>query len=202
MEDKIKLSLIESYDRMARERETDEVDQWKLDERENFYQLLVDDRKESLLDIGAGTGYDSKFFKDQGFKVVTTDLTPEMVRLCKEKGLRAYVMDFYNLEFPAESFDAVWALNCLLHVPKASLPKVLKGIKRVMKPGGLFYMGVYGGPEVNEVWEHDPYLPKRFFAFYPEDKMKEAVSQVFDLIYFKQIPHRGEIHFQSMILRK
>lgn len=54
-------------------------------------------------------------------------------------------MSFDDLQFPDRHFDAIWALNCLLHVPKAHIRDVLKEIDRVMKPSGLFYMGLYGG---------------------------------------------------------
>jgi ubiquinone/menaquinone biosynthesis C-methylase UbiE len=57
-----------------------------------------------------------------------------MVRLCKEKGLDARCMDFHNLEFEDQSFDAVYALNCLLHEPKANMDGVLVEIHRVLKP--------------------------------------------------------------------
>ncbi|TMD70000.1 MAG: class I SAM-dependent methyltransferase [Chloroflexi bacterium] len=44
-----------------------------------------------MLEIGAGTGNDSLFFRDNGLHVVCTDLSPAMVDLCTEKGLEAYV---------------------------------------------------------------------------------------------------------------
>lgn len=56
-------------------------------------------------------------------QVVATDLSPAMVGFCRQKGLDAHVMDFLHLDFPAGSFDAVYALNCLLHVPNADLPE-------------------------------------------------------------------------------
>jgi SAM-dependent methyltransferase len=43
------------------------------------------------------------------------------------------------------SFDAVYALNCLLHVPSPDLPSVLAAIEEVLVPGGLLYVGTWGG---------------------------------------------------------
>ncbi|MFD0618524.1 class I SAM-dependent methyltransferase [Paenibacillus sp. GCM10027629] len=87
-----------------------------------------------MLEIGAGTGIDSIYFKENGIEVTSVDLSTEMIRYCKEKGLQAYVMDFYHLDFADNTFDAVYALNCLLHVPKNEIFDVLLGIRRIMKP--------------------------------------------------------------------
>src|SRR5215469_10540854 len=103
-----------------------------------------------MLEIGAGTGQDSLFFAGHDLDVIATDISAAMVARCRDKGLDARVMDFSQLDFPAESFDAVYAMNCLLHVPDAELPAVLRSIARVMVPGGLFFLGVYGGGPAGE----------------------------------------------------
>jgi len=203
MDYEMKINFAKIYDRYAQDRDKRGPATWKIQERDHFLALLKEEQKKTLLEIGAGTGRDSKFFKDSGLKVISTDMSFEMVRLCRKKELTAFVMDFYNLEFLEESFDAVWALNCLLHAPKKELPKVLKGIRAVLKPTGLFYMGVYGGTEFEGIWEDDFYRPKRFFSFYSDQRIKEVVADFFAILYFKTIPlEKGEPHFQSMILRK
>src|SRR5436305_11462127 len=125
MYDEITESLRVSYDRNVEERDRTPIAPWKLEERGKFLQLLQAGAKNTLLEIGAGPGKDSLYFQENGLQVVSTDLSPEMVKRCREKGLTAYVMDFLHLTFPPASFDAVYALNCLLHVPKTDLPRVL-----------------------------------------------------------------------------
>jgi hypothetical protein len=66
-------------------------------------------------------------------------------------------------------------------------------------------MGVYGGYDQEGIWPEDAYEPHRFFAFYSDAHLQQAVTQVFDLLSFKRIPLGGEsgaLYFQSMILRK
>jgi SAM-dependent methyltransferase len=204
MYNQIIASLRDSYNRNAAERENYPMVGWKIEERGNFLSLLQQEGRQRLLEIGAGPGRDSKFFQDNGLEVICTDLSPEMVTICQSKGLTAYAMDFLNLDFPDTSFDAVYALNCLLHVPKADLRKVLGTIQRLLKPSGLFYFGVYGGHDYEGVWPKDDYTPKRFFSFYLDDQIKSIASQFFDLLYFKTIPVEGDdvSHFQSMILKR
>lgn len=201
----IKNNLIESYNNHAQERDTYTMDSWKVEERANFLTLLQSKSKRSLLEIGAGTGRDSKFFQDMGMNVICIDLSPEMIKLCQQKGLSAQVMDMVHLDFPPNSFDAVYAINSLLHIPKSEFRIVLENVKKVLAPSGLFYLGVYGGDEEFEgVWEQDAYNPKRFFSFYTDESIQKATADVFELLYFKRVPVGGDnhLHFQSLILER
>jgi len=202
-------NLRQAYDLKAEERDQMELSSWKIEERDHFlshlqYEGLQEEGKKDLLEIGAGTGMMSKFFQDSGLNVICTDLSLENVKLCQAKGLTAYVMDFLHLDFPNGSFDAIYALNCLLHVPKRDLPRVLKVIRALLKPRGLFYMGLHGGREHEGTWEDDEYEPKRFYANYSDEQIRRIVTKHFDLLYFKTIPTGSDtdLHFQSMILRR
>ncbi len=145
-----------------------------------------------------------KFFQDNDLDVVCTDLSPEMVALCRAKGLTAYTMDFLSLDFPAQSFDGVYALNCLLHVPKGDLKTVLEAIQRLLKPGGLFFFGVYGGNDFEGISPQDTCSPKRYFSFHTDEQIKQVVAAFFELVTFKAVLFDSETehHFQSMILRR
>lgn len=203
MNTSIKRDLRESYGRNAGLRDRTVTGKWKMDEMSMFLSYLRNERRASLLEIGAGTGSHGKFFHDEGLEVICTDLSPEMVKACAQKGLDARLADFYSLDFEEGTFDAVWAMNCLLHVPKNELLNVLHGVSRVLKEGGLFYMGVYGGKDSEGVWEADPYEPKRFFSFYETEVLKGKVGEVFDLVRLDVVPMDGEgPDFQSFVLRK
>ena len=200
----LKNNLIESYNKYAHERDAYKKEAWKIEERAIFLALLQSKEKRSLLEMGAGPGHDSKFFQDMGLAVTCIDLSPEMIKLCQQKGLSAQVMDMTDLNFHPDSFDAVYALNSLLHIPKANFRTVLKNVKKVLKPSGLFYLGVYGSDKESEgIREQDTYNPKRFFSFYTDENIQKTTSELFELQYFKRIPTTGnELHFQSLILEK
>ncbi|MBD2863698.1 class I SAM-dependent methyltransferase [Paenibacillus oceani] len=197
-----KADLVAAYNRHAEERDQAGTAEWKVREREHFLKTLRKNDTRTLLEVGSGPGRDGLFFASAGLEVVCTDQSPEMVRICREKGLQAEVRSFDDLGFPDQSFDAVYALNCLLHVPKAGLPAALKEIRRVMKPDGLLYMGVYGGRDSEGVWEQDFYEPKRFFAMYTDENLLKAVSSLFRIVYFDTVSQgEGNPHFQSLILQ-
>lgn len=205
MTEEIVEALRQAYDSAAAGRDSQGRSGWKEDERRRFWELLRRENKRRLLEVGAGPGFDSKFFQEKGLQVVATDLSPQMVGLCLEKGLDAKVMDFRYLDFDADQFDAVYALNCLLHVPKLQLIETLEGIKRVLKPSGLFYLAVYGGQESEGIWEDDHHQPRRFFSFYLDSQIVEITGRLFKIEDFKVITPQGiseELHVQRLILRK
>jgi|GEM_PF-3830028 len=159
----IKDNLRAYYDREAEHRAAAGKDPWKRECREAFCTLMQREGKRTLLELGAGAGDDSLFFQSCGFVVKAIDLSPEMVRICKGKSIDAYEADYYSLADFEGRFDAVWAMNSLLHVPKPELAQVLQGIHAVLNPGGLFYMGVYGGVDSDTEYVNDIAEVPRFF---------------------------------------
>jgi SAM-dependent methyltransferase len=201
---KLRDTLRETYDKYAQEREGLVMQDWKIAERAKFLALLQQEHKQTLLEIGAGTGRDSKFFQEQGLQTVCIDLSPVMVDLCKQKGLAAYVMDVAELDFPAASFDAIYCMNSLLHLTKAEFPAVLQGMDLILKPDGVAFIGMYGGYDFEGVWEKDFYTPQRFYSFYTDERIQQEVIRVFGLLSFSRIvtePENHE-HFQSVMLKK
>jgi SAM-dependent methyltransferase len=200
----VRENLRQAYDGAADRRDRQGKQPWKLAERAAFLSRLQPARSLRLLEIGAGTGQDSAFFASHGLDVLATDMSPAMVARCRAKGLDARVVDFSRLEFPAESFDAIYAMNCLLHVPNAELPAVLASIARILRPGGLFFLGVYGGSEATEEGpaEWDDHVPARFFSWRTDDQIAQFASESFDIVDFHIAQAGTEFRFQSLTLRR
>jgi SAM-dependent methyltransferase len=195
--------LRRAYDGAVDRRDRQDKAPWKLAEREAFLRRLQRANCTRMLEIGAGTGQDSVFFASCGLDVVATDISAAMVARCRDKGLDARVLDFSQLDFPTESFDAVYAMNCLLHVPNAELPAVLASIARVLRLGGLFFLGVYGRSETKEgSAECDDHVPSRFFSWRTDDQIVEFASQSFDIVDFHVAQVGTKYRFQSLTLRR
>lgn len=204
MDTTLRAALKKAYGSQVDAREAKEPEPWKIEERAVFLKELQKNNARNLLEIGAGIGRDAHYFANQGLDVLATDLTEENVAHCRGKGLRAEVMDACNLKLPPESFDAVYSQNCLLHVPRAELQTALQNIHRVLKVGGLFYLGLYGGPDNEGIYQDDFAEPKRFFSRWSDESLKQQVSKLFEILRFRVVELEGpsEIHFQSLILRK
>ena len=202
MYDEIIKSLRTAYDEKVGERESNETQEWKVDVRQRFLETLRVEGKSRLLEVGAGTGVHGLFFKNAGLDVVSTDLSKGMVESCRAKGLDARRMDFLSLDFE-EEFDAVFALNCFLHVAQDDLLRVLKAMRRVLKPDGLLYWGQYGGVDHLGPLENDHYTPKRFFSMLTDQALQATGDTVFRSVSFEtvEVSDDWEQHFQSSIWR-
>ena len=198
----IRRDLLTSYEGGAERRDQYEKQPWKLAERNGFARRLLAESCTRLLEIGAGTGQDSEFFARRGLQVVATDLSPAMVARCRQKGIDARVMDFAHLEFQPGTFDAVHAMNCLLHVPNAELPSVLAGIRDVLRVGGLFFVGVYSGDDEEGAAIWDEHVPPRFFSWRSDERMQQFARESFDIVDFHVVGTGTNHRFQSLTLRR
>jgi len=199
----LKQDLRRAYDANADAREGMDDAAWKPVERARFAAHLREADAVRVLEIGAGHGVSGRYFADEGFQVTCVDLSPELVAHCRGKGLDAQVMDFSDLTFEDASFDAVFGMNCLLHVPRAELAGVLAEVGRVLAPGGLFYWGQYGGQDFEGVWDGDKCEPKRFFSFMLADRIQEIAAEHFTVVEANFVALESNVdQYQGLILRK
>jgi SAM-dependent methyltransferase len=195
-------ALRAAYDGRAEWRDGVPKEPWKLAERDGFLARVVAAGGGRLLEVGAGTGQDGAFFAGAGLDVTAVDLSPEMVARCRAKGLDAHVREVLELRLPPASYDAVWSMNCLLHVPNADLPAALTAIAGVLRPGGLFFLGVWGGTESFEGYlDGDEHVPPRFFAWRTDDELREYVARSFEVVGFRRVRTGGH-PFQAVTLRR
>lgn len=203
-----KQQLKKAYDKDAKRRDQAEGkrDKWKLSLRKKFVNLLKDKNKKTILELGSGAGLDAKYFKDEGFDVLATDLSIGMVEMCKKRGLKAKVADLYHLASLKRKFDAIFSMNVLLHVPRKDLNKVLDNIARSLNDGGIFFYGVYGGYDKEETFVDKTKMGlPRFFSFLSDKTLQEVVQKSFEIINFKVIDFGSKkpgFHFQALFLVK
>jgi SAM-dependent methyltransferase len=199
----IKRDLVRYYDTNADGRDERGEAAWRDQPRAAFAEQLREEGKQRVLEIGAGVGYSSAYFRDQGFDVVATDLSPEHVERCLDKGLHAHVVDFYNLPFTDGLFDAIWAMSCLVHVPDADLPRVLDELSRVLAPGGLVHVGLWEGPNSEGPNADDSEGMQRFYALRSEERVEELFGERFSIESFTSfVPPDHDMRYQQLLLRK
>lgn len=101
------------------------------------------DRSMDVIEFGCGTGTTALKLAPSVGRIVATDISAEMIAIAREK---ANEQDAGNAEFlvatpdaapwPDGSFDVALGFN-LLHLV-AARRSALRGIHRLLKPGGLF----------------------------------------------------------------
>ena len=200
-------SLARSYDAAAASRDEMGEAEWRWPIAESFLERMRASDQTRLLEVGAGVGYTSVWFTERGIDVVATDLSPAQVERCRAKGIEAHVRDMYDLGFPAQSFDALWAMNCIHHIPAADIGSVLDGFADVLVPGGLLYLGVWGGRDEEGIYDDDFYPPPRFFSLRSDETLRSVVEHRFVVVDFDTfVPdtdkHDDGLHMQSIVAER
>lgn len=199
--DEVAAALQASYDGAVEDRLASDVPRWKETERDQFLALLRAEDRTTLLEIGCGTGVHGEWFAAQGLDVVCTDNSPAMVDHCRSIGLAAEQLHFLRLGELERTFDAVFAMNCLLHVPREALGDVLRAVRSVLVDDGVFYLGQYGGVTHDGPFEQDP--GQRYFSWLTDDDLVAEAAAVFTVESFHtvELDWRDDAHFQSLLLR-
>jgi ubiquinone/menaquinone biosynthesis C-methylase UbiE len=109
------------------------------DHYHNFLLQHLPSNCHRALEIGCGTGGFARALAERFEHVLAFDLSPEMIRLARERSTQ-----FPNLEFeltdicdrslPDESFECIASIATLHHLPYA---EILLKMKAALKPGGV-----------------------------------------------------------------
>jgi len=124
-----------------------------------------------VLDLGCGPGNSAAMMRDAGLEVSASDASAEMVRIARDThGIDAQLARFDELT-AVNLFDGIWANFSLLHAPKPEMPAHLAAIKRALKPGGIFHIGLKIG--------QDTARDKigRLYSYYEEDELMGLLNE-------------------------
>jgi SAM-dependent methyltransferase len=90
----------------------------------------------TLLDVGCGTGAYAVALGDLGWQVTGVDVSEDMLRRARARGVNAIQADATELPFPDSSFDA--AVSVWTHTDIGELEAMLNETTRVLRPGSPF----------------------------------------------------------------
>jgi ubiquinone/menaquinone biosynthesis C-methylase UbiE len=103
---------------------------------------LLGDGSGSLLDVGCGTGSYTAALAERGWEATGVDISEDMLRLARARGIRAVHADATSLPFGDASFDA--AISVFTNTDVDDLAAVVREIARVLRPGApLVYLAVH-----------------------------------------------------------
>jgi SAM-dependent methyltransferase len=194
-----KEETINHYNQNAKKLSEKFKDLMDLSRRNEFPKFIELLKGKKILDLGCGAGDHSLYFKEKGLDVVSIDISEKMIELCKEKGIDAKIMDIENLQFENKTFDGIWSVTSLLHVPKSKIKDVIKKLHDILKDDGILYVCVKEG-NGEGLLEHTN--TKRFFSFWQEQELIDTFKDNFELIENKKIQLKDTIFIEMFFKKK
>lgn len=126
-------------------------DEW--DHNSHYHSFLlkhIPPRCTEALEIGCGTGAFSRLLAQRSERVLALDLSPQMIRIARERSRHYSNIDFQVAnavawQFPAGRFDCVASIATLHHLP---FEDILSRMKHALKVNGtLLVLDLFrGGP--------------------------------------------------------
>jgi ubiquinone/menaquinone biosynthesis C-methylase UbiE len=103
---------------------------------------LLGEPNGSLLDVGCGTGSYTAALAERGWDATGVDVSEDMLRLARNRGVHTVHADATSLPLEAASFDA--AISVFTNTDVDDLAAVMREIARVLRPGAqLVYLAVH-----------------------------------------------------------
>lgn len=107
-----------------------------------------------LLEIACGTGRHSFQLEKNGYQIVATDYSDDMLRCARDKAVNSgsnavfLLQDMRELDLRDQRFDAVVCLFDSIGYVQTNdaIKKVMEGVNRHLRPGGLFLFEFWHAP--------------------------------------------------------
>ena len=154
-----------------------------------------------ILDFGCGSGRDTKYFMEHGYRVEATDGSAELCKLASTyTGVSVKYMLFQELD-EQKKYDGIWACSSILHLPKDELKNVMQRMLCALKDDGVIYTSFKYGDFEGE-------RNGRFFTDFTLDIFKNFIKDV-DNLMIKEYwittdvrPGREEEKWLNLLLQK
>lgn len=140
----------------------------------------------TILDLGCGSGRDTKYMLEQEYDVSPLDGAKEMCLLAEiHTGVEVLHIEFKDLDF-VDVFDGIWACEAFIHLQTDELIDVLEKIHTALIAGGILCItmkNAYCEQKSDELYYGDYHL----------DHLVAIIEQVSGLEVIQQWENYDEI---------
>lgn len=147
--------------------------------------------KSHILDLGCGSGRDSRVFIDAGFKVTALEASEDLAALAEAYIGQPVLNIRYQQLQSKDAYHGIWACASLLHCPKSQIEYVMQNCIDALKVDGVFYFSFKQG-EGERLDERG-----RFFNDYTVESLGALIDtfealEVMD-VWRETTPLRGQV---------
>lgn len=106
------------------------------------YKFLPKNSKK-ILDIGAGNGFIEELISSKNVKMFGNDISSASIKNLRIKFKGQFRKEsIYKMKYPKKTFDAIFALEVLEHVPPSKILNLLKKIRDFLRKKGSLIISV------------------------------------------------------------
>ena len=173
--------LVNSYDAVAHayaERYCNELD-YKPFDRDLLRRFAQSVPALTVCDLGCGSGHIGAHLKSLGLEVIGIDLSPCMVDEARRRYPQVHyeVGDMLDLRLEENSLGGIVALYSIIHLRREELIMAFRGMRRLLKPGGILLVAFHRGK--GELHEDEALgLPVSFdCTLFEPDEVGQAMAE-------------------------
>ncbi len=154
-----------------------------------------------ILDFGCGSGRDTKYFLNKGFRVDAVDGSEKMCELAsRNTGIEVKNVLFDELD-EINTYDGIWACSSILHLPIGELSNVFRKMIRAIKPDGYLYTSFKYG-------DFEGYRGERYYTDFTEKRFNDFMKDIDNIQLVEEWissdvrPGRSDERWLNLILQK
>ena len=168
---------LQAYEDGVDKYQTSTSEMFWVTELEKFLSLAPK-KPGNLLDVGCAFGKDTAFLQSKGREAIGVDLSEAFIERAKKvyPNLEFKQMDVLSLDFPDQTFSAIWSNAVLHHLKDDDVTTALMEFYRVLTEGGIFAASFKKGKGSEEIIEKFSSDGKRFYQYQTEGSIKRLVE--------------------------
>jgi SAM-dependent methyltransferase len=199
----VEAQLIAYYDQEGDVRTRRPIGGERLTARSSFLEELGAAPRR-VVEIGSGPGRDASAFREAGHRYTAVELSMEHARRCRQTGANVVRASARQLPFPDGAFDALWSMSVLMHVPNSAIEGALAELARVLEPGAVAGIGVWGGRDTEGTSDDDERAgrPPRLFSLRSSGRWRALLASIGSVDTFETFGDDGDFDYQWAVVRK
>lgn len=152
---------------------------------------LINKREAKIFEIACGPGNITRYIlsKRPDFKILATDMAPNMLELAKINNPTAefVLMDCRDIDKISDKYDAIVCGFCLPYLSKADVAKLLKDCHALLNTGGIVYLSTMEGNYADSGYQtSSDGKDKAYIYYYQQYYIEEQLcANNFKIVEFK-----------------
>ena len=153
-----------------------------------------------IIDVGAGSGRDIKYFLDRGYVVEGIDASEEMCRLASDYTGVKVICEKIQKWYPQAKYDGIWASACLLHLSYEEINNFIFLAAEALNDDGVIYISMKEG--IDTGFDSNGRFFVNFSKEILDDMLENSYLKIKTYWETEDIMHRDDFIWINAILQR